>query len=190
MGTYTEGWVDFSLPEIEHPDEERVTTLLSQSLPACCAVDTYWQTVDPGSGLDRREHWHVWSAMQDDHVVYSCWGPGGMSIWLGPCIAHIHAGVRWRGFLTIPALQQVHRSAFTAIARAIGSTRIFYVPDYAEFLLEAMDDGQTFDQCRRLLEAEWGPTQGTLNEISESVVAECEHCPPDVWYLEQIPKGI
>jgi hypothetical protein len=55
-----------------------------------------------------------------------------MGIRFGPQVAEIYAGARWRGFLTIPALRQVHRAAFVAIARAVGATGILFVPCYAD----------------------------------------------------------
>jgi hypothetical protein len=109
-----------------------------------------------------------------------------MRIRFGPRVAEIFAGARWRGLLTIPALRQVHRAAFTAIARAVGATGILFVPCYAEELVAAVDNGRSFDECLCLMEETWGPVQGDLDEISQRVLADCERCPPRVWYLEPL----
>jgi hypothetical protein len=149
-------------------------------------VEQYWRAHDPWHKPDPTDSWRVFEAGGDDLDHWWFSGPGCMSIRFGRQVAEIDAGARWRGFLTIPALRQVHRAAFAAVARAVGATGILFVPDYAEELSEAVIDGNSFDECLLLVEQTWGPVQGDLDEISQRVIAECDHCPPKVWYLEPL----
>jgi hypothetical protein len=104
-----------------------------------------------------------------------------MSIRFCPNVAEIVAGARWRGFLTIPPLRDVHRAAFLAIARAVGATAIIFIPDYADELIDAAEEGKGFEECLKLIEEKWGPMEGDLDEIRPAVIANCATCPAKVW---------
>lgn len=182
MGTRVEGFVDYHLPGDFQTDPRQILQILSASIPACLTVEQYWRTNDTWHEPDSTDAWRI----LDTGDLPGPWlrGPGGMDIQFFPRVATIFAAARWRGFLTIPAMRQVHRSAFTAIGQAVGATGIIIVPDYAAELIDAAAGGSTFEDCLRLAEDRWGPVQGDLNEISEPVIRDCEHHPPQVWYLE------
>jgi hypothetical protein len=186
VGTRTHGFVDYHVPEAIRREPCQILAVLAASTPDCLAVEQYWRVNDPGHETDSTDSWSVFQRGGDDLNGWWFDGPGGMSILFGPQVAGVHAGARWRGFLTIPALRQVHRTAFAAIARAVGGTGILFVPCYAEELSEAANDGKSFDECLRLMEERWGPVQGDLDEIRPRVIADCERCPPQVWYLEPL----
>jgi hypothetical protein len=185
MGTRTHGFVDYHVPDDVRREPPRMLPTLAASNPACLAVEEYWRVQDPTYKAPAVS-WSFSIPRGDDLNGWWFHGPGGMSVQFGPQVAQIMAGARWRGFLTIPALRQVHRAAFAAIARAIGASAILFVPCYAEHLAEAMSGGKSFDACMRLMEETWGPLQGDLDEMSPRVIADCEHCPPKVWYLEPL----
>jgi hypothetical protein len=186
MGTRTRGIADHHVPDEIRREPPRVLPILSASTPECLAVEQYWRAHDPGHKPDQTSSWSVFERGGDDLNRWWFDGPGCMSIRFGPQVAEVFAGARWRGFRTIPALRQVRRTAFAAIGRAVGATGILFVPCYAEELFEAADDGKSFGECLRLMEDRWGPVQGDLDDIRPGVIADCERCPPQVWYLEPL----
>lgn len=179
-------YVDFYLPEGVSQDSGQLASLLSRSTPACMAVKAYWQRVDPDDDVRWWDSWLVSKVCEENYIAQECWGPGGIGFVLGCRIANIYGLARWRGFLSFPPLRQVHRTAFTAIAEAVGATQILYVPDSEDILLSAMHEGRTFEECLQLAEAKWGPAQGSLDDISNSVIADCDSCSPSVWYFERL----
>jgi hypothetical protein len=186
MGTRTRGFVDLHLSNEIRSESGRVVSLLARATSACLEVEQYWRSADALREPNARDSWSVYKGAADDLNKRWFSGPGSMNVHFGLRVAMILCGARWRGFLTIPALRKVHRKAFLSIARELGATAIMFVPDYAEELAGAMDDGKSFDECLRLMESTWGPLQGDLDEISPRVIAECENCPPKVWYLEHL----
>ena len=150
MGTRTRGFVDYHVADVARRDSLQMLQLLSVTIPACLAVEQYWQANDPFHEPDATDSWGVYQRGGDDVRGWWFVGPGGMGIRFGLRVAEIYAQARWRGFLTIPALRKVHRSAFAAIAQSADATGILYVPDYAWELSEAMVSEASFDQCLRL----------------------------------------
>ncbi len=187
MGTRTLGLLDYHLPQDVRREPLRVLDLLGASIPACLAVERYWQANDPDSEADPTGSWGVYDRDGEELTHWWIGGPGGMVIRFGPRVARVRASARWRGFLTIPALRQVHRAAFAAIGRAVGATRILLVPDYAEELIEAAEGGKSFDECVRLMQTSWGPAQGGLDQIGEpsrpSVIIALRGC--GIWSLRR-----
>jgi hypothetical protein len=188
VGVRTRGFVEYRLPEAARHEPERILRILSQSTRTCREVEHYWRTHDPSHTPELVPTWSM-SVFRNDVDDLSRWwfhGPGSMKVRFGPQVAQIFAGARWRGFLSIPALREVHHAAFRSIARSLIAKRILFVPDFAEQLDEAVYDGASFDACLRLMEATWGPAQGSLCDISPQVVAQCEHGQPEGWYLEPV----
>jgi hypothetical protein len=178
--------MDYDLPDDVRREPPQLLPFLSAATSACLAVEQHWRAHDPWRKPDPTDSWSAFERGGDDLCGWWFRGPGGMGARFGPQVAEVFAGARWRGFLTIPALRQAHRAAFAAVARAVGATGILFVPCYAEELSEAAEAGSSFEQCLRLMEETWGPVQGDLDEISPQVIADCEHCPPKVWYLEPL----
>jgi hypothetical protein len=187
VGTRTRGFVDYRVPDDVHREPSRMLPLLSASTHECLAVEQYWRAQGSSRKPNPTDSWEACNELGGNDLSGWCFdGPGSISMRFGPHVAEIYAGARWRGFLTIQALREVHRAAFVAIARAVGATGILFVPCYAEELAEAAMDGKSFEQCLRLMEETWGPLQGDLDEITPRVIADCGHCPPQVWYLEPL----
>lgn len=186
MGTRTRGFIDYRHSDevVRSPDD--ILRILETTTPTCRAVEEHWRENDSYYEPDRFLTWGVFKKGESDQLKDHWWfaGPGHISIRFCPNVAEIFAGARWRGFLTIPLLRDVHRAAFLAIARAVGATGIIFVPDYAHELIDAAREGIGFEECLKLIEEEWGPMQGDLDEIRPAVIADCASCPPKVWFLQ------
>ena len=186
MGTRTRGFIDY-----RHSDEVAgspigMLRVLETTTPACRAVEEYWRSHDSWYEPDPFVAWRVFEEGKTELLGDHWWfaGQGRMNIRFCSEVAEIFAGARWRGFLTIPPLRDVHRAAFLSIARAVGATGIIFVPDYADDLIEAAEEGKCFGECLSIIEKKWGPMQSDLDEIQPSVVADCATCPPKVWFLQ------
>lgn len=185
MGTRTHGFIDYRPPSEVPNAAVAMLRILESTTPACNAVEEYWRALESRSQPNRFDTWGILQKGETDLLMDHWWfaGPGHMSIRFYPKVAQIFAGARWRGFLSIPPLRDVHRAAFESIARAVGASGIIFVPDYADELLEAADEGKSLDECLGVIEEKWGPMQGDLDEIRPSVIADCDRCPPKVWFL-------
>lgn len=187
VGTRTLGIVEYQVPDAVHCEPAQLLSLLSEATPACLAIEQYWRTHDQLHEPDLAAGWSIVERGENELSGWKFDGPGGMSIRFGSRVAEILAGARWRGFLTIPALREVYVAAFVGIALVVAAPAILFVPDYAyDDLAEMVEGGASFEQCRQLLAATWGPCQNSLDAISPEVVADCENCPPQVWYQERL----
>ncbi len=186
MGTRTRGFIDHNRTGGINRPPDAMLRILETTTPACRAVEEYGRENDSFYEPDRFLAWSVFEKGESDQLQDHWWfaGPGHMSIRFCPNVAEIFAGARWRGFLTISPLRDVHRAAFLSIARAVGATGIIFVPDYADELIDAAEEGKGFEECLKLIEEKWGPMQGDLNEIRPAVIADCATCPPKVWFLQ------
>jgi hypothetical protein len=186
VGTRTRGFVDYRQRDDVDRSPDAMLRILETTTPACQAVEEYWRDNDTYYEPGRFLAWAVWEKGESDELKDHWWfaGPGHMSIRFCPNVAEIFAGARWRGFLTIPPLREVHRAAFLSIARAVGASGIIFVPDYADELIDAAEEGKGFEECLKLIELKWGPMQGDLDEIRPAVVTDCASCPPKVWFLQ------
>jgi len=186
MGTRVVGVAEHHIAAALRATPHNLSAILTAATQACTEVDRYWSGLDPQPlTVTRADSWRT-IQRGDDDTVTEWWfgGPGGFSIHFRPHVAEIHAGARWRGFLTIAELRHVHLIAFKEIARAVGSSAIVFVPCYAEELFEAAANGSTLEECVQLLERNWGTGQNTLNRIDPRVIRECDRTPPKVWYIE------
>jgi hypothetical protein len=186
VGTRTRGYIDYRYSDEGVWSPGAILRVLEKTTLACRAVEEYWRENDPHYEPDRFLDWAIFDKGESDQLKDHWWfaGPGHLSIRFCPKVAEIFAGARWRGFLTISPLRGVHRAALLAIARAVGATGIILVPDYADELVDAAEEGQGFVECLKLIEEKWGPMQGDLDEIRPAVVADCATCPPKVWFLQ------
>ncbi len=183
VGTRTCGFIDYHHSDEVDGHPNAILRILETTTPACRAVEEYWRGNSSDYEPDRFVAWKKGEGKYlKDHLWFS--GPGRISIRFCSNVAEIFASARWRGFITIPPLREVHRAAFLSIARAFGVTGIIFVPDYADELIDAAEEGKSFEECLKLIAEKWGPTQGDLDEIRPAVVADCVTCPPKVWFLQ------
>ncbi len=103
--------------------------------------------------------------------------------------ANIHTTGRWRGFLSIDPLRQVHLQAFRSIARALGATSLAYFADN-DHVDDLFWDGKPQEECIALLERMLGPPQPSLESIDPAVVKATARGVPSVWFLEKLQKGV
>lgn len=162
--------------------------LLAASIPAALAVADYWRSVDPDFTDEVLSEWVPFPTNESFGLLYYR-GPGGLHIQFGPRVALIMASGRWRGFLTIEPLRRVHLTAFREIARVFGARRMALFPSegVADDLDPALtEEGITFDDGIAILERYYGPAQPSVHVIASQIVADAEHCAPDVWFLAML----
>ncbi len=102
-------------------DQSAVLARLGAALPAALAVQDYWNAVSASSQPRSEDQWTADTIMPYEEHHRSYTGPGSLFLKVGPHAAKIRTGGRWRGFLSIPPLHDVHLRAFRAIAGAEGS---------------------------------------------------------------------
>lgn len=181
MGTRTSVFITSDVPLVG--DAEAVLKRLRQTETECRKLAAYWRTV--GSDNVDVTQWAPWETL-DDCDRYT--GPGSLSLEVTPRAARIHAGGRWRGFLSIPPLRIAHLAAFRSIAAALGAEMMAITHDSTDVVHETFWGGATLDDCCATLEAALGPPQPTVDAVDPRVVSATQHRVPDVWYLERVPK--
>lgn len=187
MATRTRAFLDHQLPGSLLLKPLALVALLTPAIPACQAVHEFWVTTDPSTERDDASSWKILEQDANGQGFLGFGGRGGIGIEFGSRIVEISTAARWRGFLTIPPLREVHHTAFTAIAHTVGATRIVLTPSYVvDSMAELLDDGVSLDELIGVLEQDWGSAQRTLDEISDEVMVACEHCPPRIWYLDRL----
>lgn len=182
MGTYTDAYMAHSL-EIEGQVQFR--DLLAPVASLLPEIDAYWRSADRKEAPDW--DWVIDIPVSSESIRpggpgASVFGPGMLSIHMTPRLWVVCCPARWRGFLTIPALRETQRRVVESIAACLGSDRVVWAPDHAEALLEAACGGKTLSQVEDWLVEHWGQPQPSLDVIAEEVIAECDHCPPSVWF--------
>ena len=181
MGTRTCVFITSDLPLVGNA--EAVVTRLRQTETECRNLAAYWRTV--GSDKVDVSHWTPWEVLDEcDRYI----GPGSLSLDVTLRVIRIHAGGRWRGFLSVAPLRIAHLAAFRSIATALGSGLMAITHDNTDVVHETFWAGATLDECCAALEATLGPSQPTVDAIDLSVASATEHHVPDVWYLERVPK--
>ncbi len=112
--------------------------------------------------------------------------PGRIILRIGEKAAKISTGGRWRGFLSIEPLRQVHLRAFRDIARLLGGTRLTYFPD-DDFVDDALyRENASQGECVELLLKRYGPPQPSVESIAPKIAAAVEKGVPQVWYVEDL----
>jgi hypothetical protein len=175
MGTRTNALVDHRIPDFWN--QEAVIESLKASLPDCLAVCDYWSSIEP----DDSNSTQLWAARfhhnppEQDFVWYH--GPGGFLIRFGSRVAVVSALCRWRGFLSVEALQVVHSNAFRKIALSLGGSRMLLIPDDEVVEPMAIDHGASLSDCRSELRERCGPPR------RRSVLADNDAAlePPACW---------
>jgi len=182
MGTRIHAYLSHDLPRFD--DTAAAVARLDGARREALAVRDYWRSVDPGDkGIDRWE-----SVELPDERYYA--GPDSLLLLVRPSAALISTGGRWRGFLSIEPLRRVHLAAFRSIARAIGSPKLVLCGDqYDDAAIDAFYEKGSQDDCIAALHSDLGPPQPSIDSIAPSLVAEAEHCPPAVWFVDVLPSA-
>src|SRR5438132_8071756 len=104
MGTRIHVYLSHDLPHFD--DVAATIARLDSALSEAFAVREYWRSVDPGGyELDNWEAEPVTPRMLNLRR-YS--GPGSLYLTVTSAAARIYTGGRWRGFLSIEPLREVH----------------------------------------------------------------------------------
>src|SRR5688500_18374202 len=108
MGTRIEVFLSHDLKRFD--DATATIARLNVAIPTAFAVRDYWRRVD--SSFYELDHWeaHPIAPRLPDLRRYD--GPGSLQVTVTAVAARISTGGRWRGFLSIPALREVHLAAF------------------------------------------------------------------------------
>jgi hypothetical protein len=167
----------------DHADTHEVTRQLERTIPAALAVDDYWVKQDEEHSPTQT--WTQAPIHPRDRFLRRYDGPGSLFLTLTPVAAALRTGGRWRGFLSIEPLRQVHLAAFHAVAASFGAERMALFPD-SDYVDDLFWDGQAFESCIVLLRREWGPPQQSIENVHPDIVAETEHGVLFVWFLESV----
>lgn len=180
MGTRTNMLLSHSLDDWR--DRDASVTVLSETLPAVNAVDSYWST----AGEAQKQRLSEWIAepefppsVQRDYYRYT--GPGLLSVDINPSAVWVSAGCRWRGFLSIQALRDAHLLAFQAIAGAFGVIEYFCFADN-DFVSDVYWEGGDVAGCLEVLKRQFGNAGVLVREIDPEIALKAEHGVPGVWY--------
>ncbi len=182
MGIRTNVIFDHDLPQWD--DRLFVVKPLNGALAAACRVDAYWNR----DNLDYRfesPEWSIEPQLPRCPLYQRYEGPGGLCVSINPKSARINAGGRWRGFLTIEPLRQVHLAAFHKIARALGGREMIIYSDN-DFVDGAFWDGRHYAVCLQQLTESEGQPQQTIEVIDPKIVRDCDFGVPAVWYREMV----
>jgi hypothetical protein len=182
MGTRIEIYICHDL--LRFDDAATTLVRLDSVLPAAIAVRDYWRSVGPGTyQLERWEAEPVRPRLPDLRR-YS--GPGSLYLTVTRAAARISVGGRWRGFLSIEPLRQVHLVAFHAIARAMGSSTMMMCADVRDDVADVFIANGSQAQCIAQVRSAIGPPQPSVDVLTPEVVAQAEHGVPPVWFLERV----
>ena len=181
MGTRINVFLSHDLPRFD--DAADTIARLNKELSAAFAVRNYWNSVDSGSH-EFYDHWEAEPVTpRMPHLRRYC-GPGSLYLTVTPAAARIHTGGRWRGFLSIQPLREVHVAAFRAIARALCSSKLALCADSRDDVADVFLANGTQDECIAQLRSAMGDPQPSVELIAPEVVAQTEHGVPSVWFLD------
>ena len=171
--------------DLERFDDAAATMArLDVALPAAFAVRDYWRRIDPPA--HEHDGWEAEPIAPRLPDLRRYDGPGSLQVTVTPVAARIGTGGRWRGFLSIPPLREVHLVAFRAIARALGSSKMAVCADARDDVTEVFLANGSQDACIAQLQSALGPPQASMDAIAPEIVAETEHGVPGVWFLETL----
>jgi hypothetical protein len=182
MGTRINVLLDHRVPD--HWDRSALLKRLADTMPTALAIREYCLAVAPDPTPIADLEWSAdpQSPRQPKHVNFT--GPGSLFLSLTAVAAKIRTGGRWRGFLSIDPLRQVHLEAFRSIARALEATKLVYFAD-DDFVNDLFWDGKAQEECIALLEQMCGPPQASIDLIDPKIARATEHGVPTVWYVER-----
>ncbi len=169
----------------DYRDQSDVLARLEATTPATLAVRDYWNAASVASQPKSNDRWVADPVVPHERNYRSYTGPGSLFLKVGPHTAKIRTGGRWRGFLSIPPLHQVHLQAFRSIAEALGATQLAYFPDDDD-LYDVFYGGGSLSEGLAVLERDFGPPQPNIEAITSEVAEETEDHVPCVWYAESL----
>ena len=185
MGTRINVLMDHDI--VDYKDQSAVLLRLGTALPAALAVRHYWNPAATSAALEQDNRWIADPVMPHEEYYRSYTGPGSLFLKVGPHAAKIRTGGRWRGFLSIPPLYQVHLQAFRAIAQALGAAQAVYFAN-CDDVDDAFYESGDVETGIGILTEYRGSPQPSINEISPEIAAETDHRVPCVWYIEEFPS--
>ena len=174
---------------VDDKDQSAVLLRLETALPAALAVGHYWNPAATSAAPEQNNRWIADPVMPYETHWRSYTGPGSLFLKVGPHAAKIRTGGRWRGFLSIPPLYQVHLQAFRAIAQALGASKAVYFAD-CDDVDDAFYEGGDVETGIGILTGYRGLPQPSINEIAPEIVAKTDYTVPSVWYYEKLEKPI
>ena len=187
MGTRINVLMDHTVDDYQN--QSAVLARLTSSLLAALAVRDYWNGNRPFLGPERQAEWTADPYMPHETHWRSYTAPGSLFLKVGPHAAKIRTGGRWRGFLSIPPLSQVHLQAFRAIAQTLGASQAVYFAD-CDDVYDAFYENGEVEAGIGILKGYMGLPQPSINEITAEIAAEAECTVPGVWYYEKLEKPI
>ena len=155
---------------------------LSKTLPTLEKIDAYW--VRTGEKNDRLRCWQA-SRPSDSFRSVKLEGPGSVWLTLTPKIAMIHTGGRWRGFMEIPELRQVHLSAFRDILGCLRASFAAYFPDFDDVWGLFYED-RPASQVEELLVPHFGRPSTNVDNPDRSDIQKR----PSVWFREDLAAAL
>ena len=183
MGTRINVLIDHNVHD--YRDQPAVLARLTSALPSALIVRDYWNINDPFPKRGLQEEWLADPVMPHETHWRSYTAPGSLFLKVGPHAAKIRSGGRWRGFLSIPPLYQVHLQAFRAIAQALGAAQAVYFAD-CDDVYDAFYEKGDVEAGIGILKRYLGLPQPSIDEISPEIAAEADHTVPGVWYYERL----
>ena len=166
-------------------DQSAVLARLEPTFSAALAVQNYWNTANAAFKPESEHRWTADPIMPHEQHYRSYTGPGSLFLKVGPHAAKVRTGGRWRDFLSIPPLRDVHLQAFRSIAKALGATQVAYFPD-CEDAWEVLYEGGRYSDVLPILEGYFGLPQPSSEMVSTEIVADTDSIVTDVWYSEDI----
>ena len=185
MGTRINVLMDHTVDDYQN--QSAVLARLTSALPAALAVRDYWDVNDPDPKRIIQTQWTADPLTPYEPNMRSFTAPGGLFLDLGPAVTKIRAGGRWRGFVTLPQLYQVHLQAFRAVAQALGALYSACFPN-CEDAWEAFVEGSTEREIFPILEHYFGPPLPFPNALPPE--DDMERDVAYVWYYEKLEKPI
>ena len=172
----------------DYKNQAAVLARLTLTLPAALAVRDYWDANDPDPRRAVQTEWTADPLTPYEPTSRSFTAPGSLFLDIGPSVAKLRTGGRWRGFVTIAPLYQVHLQAFRAVADALGASYFACFPD-CEDAWEAFVEGGTDREVFPILEHYFGPPLPFPN-VRLPETDETERDVPYVWYYEKLRETL
>ncbi len=181
MGTRTDVFLSHDLARFD--DAAETIARLNRTLPEAFAVRDYWRRVDPDSP-ETDDRWEAEPVVPRLPHMRRYNGPGSLYLTVTPAAAKITTGGRWRGFLSIQPLREVHLAAFRAIASALHSSELALCAGSRDDVFDLFLANATQDACIAQLRSAMGDPQPSVESIAPEIVAQTEHGVPSVWFLD------
>jgi hypothetical protein len=181
MGTRIHVYLSHDLPRFD--DAAVMIARLTSALPAALAVRDYWRSVEPDT-YQGEEHWKAEPVTPRTPNVRRYSGPGWLLMSITPAAARISTGARWRGFLSIEPLRQVHLAAFRSIGRAMGSATLALCADSRDDVNDVFCANGSMADCIAKMRSVMGPPQASAEVIAPEIVVKAKHGVPSVWFLD------